>query len=342
MMALSMYEASLVLFVAAALVFGLGVGAGQQLRLAAADMFLPKRRGEGLGYVLTGSLVGALGAPLLMTFGTSLAERTTQDPLVVVWLLLPIAIVPGMILVLFIRPDPKAIAQNLARYYPGYVPERVAIPAGGTQSNTRTWASFFPLKAAFTANFAVQGVMSMMMAMTSLALAHHDYALPLISVAVSIHVLGMFGLSVPLGRLVDRLGRRNMMLLGVTTSAFGSVLIPTSDQYAVITSGTFLVGLGWACVNVASSALIADVVGPLERGRAIGTSDSFSQASAIVMPLAAGPLVVLAGLPSLSVLALMVLALPVLFLVRLRETSPGKFDHPYANLAPVGGGVTPN
>jgi MFS family permease len=269
----------------------------------------------------------------VMAFGTSLAEQTAQDPLVVVWLLLPIAIIPGMILVLFIRPDPKVIAQNLARYYPGYVPERTTTAgAAGTQSSLRTLLSFFPLRAAFAANFAVQGVMSMMMAMTSLALAHHEYALPLISVAVSIHVMGMYGLSVPLGRLVDRLGRRNMMLLGVTISAFGSVLIPTSDQYAVITSGTFLVGLGWAAVNVASSALIVDVVGPLERGRAVGTSDTFSQMSAIVMPLAAGPLVAIVGLPSLSVLALMVLAVPVLLLVRLREIAPGKFDHSYAGL----------
>jgi MFS family permease len=335
LLSLAMYEASIVIFVLAALTFGLGVGAGQQLRLAAADMYLPKRRGEGLGYVLTGSLIGALGAPLLMTLGTTMADSNGYDPLVLVWLLLPITIVPGMALVWFIRPDPKTIAQNLSRFYPGYVaPPRPPSSTGG-ESGFRAWASYFPLTSAFTSSFATQGVMSMMMAMTSLALAHHNYALPLISVSVSIHVIGMFGLSVPLGRMVDRLGRRNMMLLGVMISAFGSVLVPNSPDYAVITTGTFLVGLGWSCVNVASSALIADVVGPLERGRAVGTSDAFSQASSIVMPLAAGPLAAVAGLPSLSVLALLVLAAPVLMLVRLRESSPGQFDRAYARATPA-------
>jgi len=332
LMSLAMFQLSFPLFVLAAFVFGLGVGAGQQLRLAAADMFLPKRRGEGLGYVLTGSLVGALCAPMLTTMGQRLAESVNQDPLAIDWLLIPLVIVPGMILVWFVRPDPKHIAQHLGRFYPGYVP-RVSTArmtsADGGPSGFQEWVRFFPLRSAFVSNFAVQGVMSMMMAMTSLALAHHDYPLPLISISVSIHVIGMFGLSIPLGRLVDRFGRRNMMLTGITISAFGSVLIPTSPDYAVITTGTFLVGLGWSCVNVASSALIADVVEPQLRGRVVGTGDTIGQTSSIVMPLAAGPLVALVGLPSLSVLALIVLSAPVLLLLRLQETSPGKFDHAF-------------
>lgn len=46
------------LFVAGILVFGAGVGATQQLRVAAADMYPPARRSEGISLVLMGSLVG--------------------------------------------------------------------------------------------------------------------------------------------------------------------------------------------------------------------------------------------------------------------------------------------
>ena len=59
------------MFVLGMLIFGLGVGAGQQLRLAAADLFPPSRRAEGLGYVLTGSLAGALGGPVLISAAES-------------------------------------------------------------------------------------------------------------------------------------------------------------------------------------------------------------------------------------------------------------------------------
>lgn len=326
----AMLLGSFLLVVIGLLVFGLGVGAGMQLRLAAADMFLPSRRGEGLGYVLTGSLVGAVAAPLLITGGNSLGVALGQDPLATVWFVLPVIILPSMLLVLLVRPDPKTIAQNLERYYPGYTPEislGTGVSAIRPSSGTRAWLRHFPLLTAFANSFAALGVMSMMMAMTSLALGHHGHALTMISVSVSIHVIGMFGLSIPFGRLSDRLGRKTMMLAGNVIMAVGSILIPTSPDYLVITTGTFLVGLGWSCVNVASSALITEVVEPAERGRAIGVSDTFSQAATIVMPLSGGPLVELAGLPALAIVALAVLAVPIVMLTRLRETSPGRYAH---------------
>jgi MFS family permease len=306
-------------------IFGLGVGAGQQLRLAAADMFIPARRGEGLGYVLTGSLIGAVAAPVLIAGSEVLAIATGQDRLTVVWFLLPIIIVPSMVLVRMIHPDPKTIAQNLEHYYPGYVsPPASTVRAAGT-STIAELLRHFPFATAFVNSFASLGVMTMMMAMTSLALDHHGYTLSLISVSVSLHVVGMFGFSIPLGRISDRIGRRNVMLLGSAISAMGSILVPTSPDYVVITVGTFLVGLGWSCVNVASSALITEVVAPSERGRAIGLSDTISQSSSIVLPLLAGPLVELAGLPALAVVALAVLAPGVIMLSRLREPSPGRY-----------------
>ena len=64
----------------------------------------------------------------------------------------------------------------------------------------------YPVRVALSTSFALQGTMAMVMAMTSLALAHHGYALPAVSLAVAIHVVGMYGLSLPLGYLTDRLG----------------------------------------------------------------------------------------------------------------------------------------
>ncbi|MGE3269797.1 MAG: MFS transporter [Chloroflexota bacterium] len=309
-------------------IFGLGVGAGQQLRLAAADMFVPARRGEGLGYVLTGSLVGAIAAPMLIAASRSIASMSSLEELSIVWFLMPIIIVPSMALVLLVRPDPKTIAQNLARYYPGYVPPASHSATTVTSSNPRAWLRHFPLATAFANSFAALGVMSMMMAMTSLALDHHGYGLTLISMSVSLHVIGMFGFSIPLGRLSDRFGRRNVMLLGNVILAIGSILVPTSPEYLVITTGTFLVGVGWSCVNVSSSALITEVVAPAERGRAIGFTDTISQASTIILPLAAGPIVAHLGLPTLAVVALGVLSVPVIMLSRLKETAPGQYAHP--------------
>ncbi|HZO24433.1 MAG TPA: MFS transporter [Chloroflexota bacterium] len=323
----AMLLGSFPLVVLGLVVFGLGVGAGQQLRLAAADMFVPARRGEGLGYVLTGSLIGAVAAPILIWGSELIAGASGQDRLATVWFLLPIIIVPSMVLVLLVRPDPKTIAQNLERYYPGYVAHESERPAVAEGGGLGVWLRHFPLATAFANSFAALGTMSMMMAMTALALDHHGYGLSLISVSVSLHVVGMFGFSIPFGRLSDRFGRRNVMLIGNVVIAVGSIFVGTSADYLLITIGTFLVGVGWSCVNVASSALITEVVGPTERGRAIGLSDTISQSSTILLPLAGGPLVAWAGLPILAVVSIAVLAGPVIMLARLREPSPGRYAH---------------
>ncbi len=319
----SMAWSSFPLLVVGMLVFGLGVGAGQQLRLAAADLYPPSRRAEGLGWVLSGSLIGALGGPLLVSSAEAMSGQVGLPSTSFAWLLVPIVLVPSMVLVFFVRPDPKEIAENLALYYPDEpIPEP---PIGGDAAGAgfRVWLSSFPLRVAFLTSFAAQGTMSLIMAMTALALSHHGHGLEAISTAVAIHVVGMYGLSVPLGRLTDRLGRRNMMLLGACVEAIGAMLVPASPEYWVITSGTFLVGLGWSCINVSVSALIADLVDPLDRGRAIGANDTFSGAGAIVMPLAGGPLVELWSLSAVGVVGAVLMLAAVVLLSRLPSHEDG-------------------
>jgi MFS family permease len=312
---------SLPLFIVGMLLMGLGVGAGQQLRLAAADLYPPARRAEGLGYVLTGSLVGALGGPVLISFAQQISPSFAMDPLALSWFLMPAVMIPSMLLVLGIRPDPREIATNLRQYYPDLHEEpklRADAPSG---TGPRAWLRHYPLQVAFVAGFAAQGVMTLMMAMTSLALAHHGHDLPMISLAVAIHVVGMFGLSLPIGRLTDRIGRRWMMMVGTWVSAVGGLFVAMGVDYWAVTLGTALVGVGWCCTNVASTALIADLVPARDRGRAIGTNDSFANAGSIFLPLLGGPVVELFGLPSLAIISTGLLLLPLMMLLRLDETA---------------------
>src|SRR5499426_1977880 len=89
---LSLMQHAFLVFLGGLVLFGLGVGAGQQLRLAAADLYPPSRRAEGLGYVLMGSLVGALGGPLLITLAEAWSPRLRLDTLALSWWLVPIVL----------------------------------------------------------------------------------------------------------------------------------------------------------------------------------------------------------------------------------------------------------
>lgn len=324
---LAVVWASLALFVGGVLVFGMGIGAAQQLRVAATDMYPPQRRAEGLGYVLTGSLVGALGGPLLFLLAGAISGRAGIDTLAAPWFLITAVIVPGMLLVLLVRPDPKEIAANLARYYPGVTLPSAPLDHGGARPGFAAFVRDYPKRTAFMTSFALQGAMVMIMALTSLTLAHHGHGLTAISVSVSIHVVGMFGFSLPLGRLTDRYGRRALMLAGLTVTAVGGLLVGFTGAYPLITAGTFLVGVGWSCGNVATTALLADTTSPAERGRAIGANDTFSSASGIALPLIGSVIAHRWGMPLVGALTVALVIPPALMLLRLREVHPGTYEH---------------
>ena len=101
----------------------------------------------------------------------------------------------------------------------------------------------------------------------------------------------------PLGSLTDGSGRRAVMFPGGFVATVGALLVVFTTDYATITLGTFLVGLGWSAVNVATTVVIADRTRPTERGRAIGLNDTLSAIANTVIPLIVGPLVAAAGLP---------------------------------------------
>ena len=323
---LSVLWSSFAAFIASVLVFGAGVTAGYQLRVAAVDMYPPSQRAQALGKVLTGSLVGTLGAPVLITAAQAWSGPLALDPIALAWILVPAVIVPGIGLALAVRPDPKEIAANLERYYPGYTPVRDPRPDADAQAGLRLFLRDRHKQVAFAASFAAQGNMSMIMAFTSLALEHHGHPMPAISVAVTIHVFGMFGFSLPLGRLADRVGRRPVMLLGLLISAVGALLVPVTSGYWIIVAGTFLVGVGWSAVSVAATAVIADTTTAVERGRAVGANDTVSAAAAIALPLLAGPAVEVFGLAALGILGAGLMVPPLVLLwTRLTETTPGGY-----------------
>ena len=314
-------------FLLGILVMGLGTGAVQQLRVAAADMFPPTRRAEGLGYVLTGSLVGAMIGPVLIRTAEALADSFDMEPIVLAWFFVPIAVIFSLAMVMRVRPDPKEIAANLGDYYPDYVPSTPQQRPAGKVSILH-FLNHYPKLTAFVSMFCVQGNMNMMMAMTALALRRHDFSLSAISLSVAIHVMGMFGLSLPLGKLTDRVGRRNIMLLGLALASAGSWFVVATDVYTVITTGTFLVGLGWSCVNIAATALYADTTSSAERGRVIGANDTFTAAAAISMPLVGGVVVEYLGFHVLGIFGMAIMIPALFFLLKLRETSPGVYEDP--------------
>lgn len=299
------------------LVFAGGVGATAQLRVAAADMYPPERRSEGISLVLSGSLVGALLSPMVVALAHLLGPQVGASPLGLVWFLVPLLILPALLLVRFIQPDPREIGRNLARYFP----HRSTAPSATTEVYENPAAR----SAAVWVGIAAQGQMTMLMAMTSLALYHQGCSFELISISVAIHVMGMFALSWPVGLLADRWGRRPIMMLGLALSGLGAILIVSSPLYSVITLGTFLVGLGWCGAFNGATTVITDVTSPGHRGRAVGLLDQWSNLAGTFLPILAGFMVEGWGLWTVGVAGVAILLPPLWLALKLGEHQPGQY-----------------
>jgi MFS family permease len=286
----------------------MGMNAAQQLRVAAADMYPPTRRAEGLGYVLTGSLVGVLVTPALVMLAQLAAPGLGVDPLGLPWLLLPLLIVPGMVFVLLIRPDPKEIAQRLADYYPGYTPPRRE-PGQAAEFRLATFFQHESRRLAVLLNLGSQSCMAVVMVSSSLLLHEHGSSLAQIAASSALHSFGMWAFALPLGRLADRLGRRAVLLGGGVTATLGAVVATQTEEYLTITAGAFLVGVGWCAANVAATVVIADTTDASARGRGVGFNDSLGAAANILVPLIAGPMGAVFGVPSTGLLAAALMAL---------------------------------
>ena len=96
----------------------------------------------------------------------------------------------------------------------------------------------------------------------------------------------------PAGWLAERIGRKEMMVVGLLVAAAASLmfLLPLSIEWLVAVR--FLQGLGFAAAAPAEIAAVADVVPPEELGRAYGWVSAARQSGIIVGPALGGGLAV--------------------------------------------------
>ncbi len=142
-----------------------------------------------------------------------------------------------------------------------------------------------PVASSFLISALASGIMVTMMSLLSLHMSIHGFALTLITLSVTFHVIGMYGLSLPFGRLVDTIGPKKVMTAGILMTGIGGLLTPLTVEYNVISAAIFLVGLGWSATNISSSSVISAMAETGARGRVLGLNDL-----AIGMASVAGPL----------------------------------------------------
>jgi EmrB/QacA subfamily drug resistance transporter len=150
--------------------------------------------------------------------------------------------------------------------------------------------------------------------------------------AIDSYILVFAGLLFSWGVIGDRIGRRRVLLAGLTIFAVGSVLAAFSGSPLELIAWRALMGVGGAAVQPATLAVITNVFPPGERGRAIGLWAGASGLAVAGGPLAGGLVlghfwwgaVFLLGVP---VAALGVLGI-LLVVPESKDPDPGRLDVP--------------
>lgn len=315
-------------------IYAVGVGSGTLTRAALVDMYPPSERGRVLGLAAAAGLVGAVLGPVVVSLGSRTADAFGGERLAAPWLFLAVLFVLAATGVSRVRPDPRHIALDLSRYYPGAGAGSPDATAREAAPSVRAVLSSAPARAAIAAAACSQGAMAVIMSTASLLLVFHGHGIHTISILTAAHYIGMYGTSLVFGRFVDRVGRVPFLLAGIGTVAASSMLFVLSLDNVLLTATTFyLIGLGWSLSFVSGSALLGDVAPVAVRARVFAVNDASVYASAVVAALLAGPVLDAVGERYVGALAAAVALLPLVVLVRVLPSR-----RPAAEPAAVAGG----
>jgi MFS family permease len=294
-------------------VFGVGAAGALLGRTAVADMYPAERRGRAVGNLVVVGTIGAIGGPPLAGGFHALARRLDLfEPLAGPWLLIPLLCLVGLVFVLRLRPDPRDLAVD---------------DAGPSEVGRRP-VEILRLRPGTVAVVSIgvaQAVMVTFMSIIPVVVHSHGAAELTVSLIVSGHLAGMFAFSQVVGMALDRWGRRVGLLAGAVTSATGVLLGGFAGGTFLPGVGLFLIGVGWCAAYLGSTAVISDLSGPAERGRALGLADLVAALSAATGVLGGAFLLGATSIGVVAVAALILLTLPLLLLAPLQEAGPGQW-----------------
>ncbi|HEY0285082.1 MAG TPA: MFS transporter [Vicinamibacterales bacterium] len=137
--------------------------------------------------------------------------------------------------------------------------------------------------------------------------------------------LTLLVLSIPMGALSDRLGRKGPMIFGLALLAGATLAFAYATSLPMLFAARLLQGAADGMTWIVGFALIADLYGPEERGRAMGLAMAGSSLGIIIGPVLGGWLYEIGGirLPFLFVSALAVADVIVFALVAPRTHGSG-------------------
>lgn len=283
-------------------------------RTAAGDMYPAERRARGIALVLFGSVFGAILGPAV--FSPLLAGRELDgEALSTLWLAGGGFMLAGLAIVLFVRPDPMRIAQLLEH------DDRIEVdtPSAPLRELVRR-PGVLPALIAAQASFAV--MVAVMTLTGAVVVDHHHHGADNVFPIIGAHVIGMFGLIVFVGDLVDHFGRTRSLAGGLLLMCLSTISLLWITSVPATMAALFGLGLGWNFAYVAATAALSDSTASHERGKLLGFNDLVAGLTGAGLALLGGLALTALGVAALAIGGALLVAAPALWILRSDPARP--------------------
>ena len=169
---------------------------------------------------------------------------------------------------------------------------------------------------AVAAGLASYGLMSFVMTAAPLAMVVEcGHPVGAATLGIQWHIPAMYGPSFVTGRLIDRLGKVPVVLLGLSLTAAAALVGLSGTSIAHFWTALVLLGIGWNFGFIGATALVTDCHRPEERAKTQACNDFLVFGSVAIASFSSGQLLSVGGWATLNWLVLPVTALVALALL---------------------------
>jgi MFS family permease len=291
--ALGIYSGNFVIYCLGAIPGGLGFGILQHLRFAAAEVADQDAKARAISLVLAGGVLAAIVGPEMVKRTNALIPGYV---FLATYLYLPLLPVITSVLLCFIKVPPAQKKIGLP------VPFRVIF--GRVDFVT-----------AVICSLAGYGSMNLIMASTPLQMLLCGFGVAASADVIRAHSIAMFLPGFVTGRLIQRFGVHQIILLGgLLTLACVAVNVLQPPLFVTFMVALALLGVGWNFMFVGGTTLLTTAHSPEERVRVQVTHDFIVFGSVALTALTSGAVQAIAGweVLNLTVVPPVVIALIVL------------------------------
>lgn len=300
-------------------VYGAGTATNLQARYAGTDLANSKQRATATSMAMVATTIGAVAGPNLVTPMGNVAIALNMPALTGPFILAAIAyILAGLILFVFMRPDPLLVAKAIAVEQQKQN-SKVTVATKTLHETTNRMAIIVGALVLIMSHVIMVSIMTM----TPVHMQGHGSSLNAIGLVIGLHVAAMYLPSLGTGVLVDKLGRTFMVMSsGMTLAVAGLVAsFAPGDSQLWMTLALVLLGLGWNFGFISGTAIIIDSTNIENRAKTQGTVDVWVALAGSAGSIVSGVIVAFSSYAILGLIGtcLALAVVPIMIWMRLRN-----------------------